>query len=86
MTERFETVLDVLERFKSIKNWGEVLLALPSLPPRYYTIASSSTLSPNELRLIISITREGEFFGHVSDLFYQMIKKEAEYQKVSLFF
>lgn len=65
--------MDVVEEYKSIEISEAVLLQLlPKMMPRYYTIASSSKLSPTKVRIAISLeehqTGKGkDFIGLTSD-------------------
>ena len=60
------TVLDLLERFPSIKvDVGDMLQLLPGIVARDYTIASSSVVSPTKLRIAISLTEDTRSDGGV---------------------
>ena len=51
------TVIELLERYDSVKvPLGCFLQIVPRLAPRYYTIASSCLLSPERVRMAISLT------------------------------
>jgi sulfite reductase alpha subunit-like flavoprotein len=57
LAKTFVSVLDILERFDKIEiEFGELFQILPRLIPRYYTIASSSMMSPHHVRIAISLT------------------------------
>lgn len=96
MKARFSGVLDVFEQFKSIRMTGAVLLQLlPKMMPRYYTIASSSKLSPDKVRIAISLTtypiEGGSKFvgltsGYFDRVFHSSFKEESKEEVYSRIF
>jgi NADPH-ferrihemoprotein reductase len=82
MKEEYVNIIDIMEEFKSIELSCEVLLQLlPKMMPRYYTIASSSKLSPTKVRIAISLSeytsKKGKkFIGLTSD-YLQRLKNEG---------
>ena len=75
MKQELVNVMDIMEEYKSLEISCEVLLqVLPKMMPRYYTIASSSKLSPTKVRIAISLSeyksKKGKpFIGLASDYF-----------------
>ena len=56
MKNNFTNIMDILERFPSINMTGDVFFQfVPKMMPRYYTIASSSKLSPDKVRIAITV-------------------------------
>lgn len=80
MKKNYTSLLDILDQFKSINISVDAFLQfVPKMMPRYYTIASSSKLSPDKVRIAISLTDyEGErgkkFTGLTSGYFDRIYK------------
>ena len=81
MKKNYANLLDILDQFKSIHISEDVFFQfVPKMMPRYYTIASSSKLSPDKVRIAISLTNyESEngkkFIGLTSDYFDRIFKQ-----------
>lgn len=80
MKQEFTNIIDIVEEYKSIDIPCAVLLQLlPKMMPRYYTIASSSKLSPTKVRIAISLSnykspKGKEFFGITSEYMNRIFK------------
>jgi NADPH-ferrihemoprotein reductase len=60
---------DVLKDFKTVKLPLEVFLEIiPRIQPRYYSIASSSSLDPNSIHLLVAVVRYKTDFKAINGL------------------
>ena len=80
MKNNFTNIMDILDNFPSINMTGDVFLQfVPKMMPRYYTIASSSKLSPNKVRIAISLTvhqnENGDYFMGLTSQYFNRIFK-----------
>jgi NADPH-ferrihemoprotein reductase len=89
------SVLDLLDKYKSIKlTFEQKLHILPKMLPRYYTIASSSSISPTKVRIAISLSEYESptgkpFKGLASEYFdriFKNFKEEAKEARARIFF
>lgn len=83
MKSEYVNIVDIMEEFKSIDLSCEVLLQLlPKMMPRYYTIASSSKLSPTKVRIAISLSeftsKKGKKFMGLTSEYLQRLFKESK--------
>ena len=80
MKHEYANIIDIIEQFKSLELPSEILLQLvPKMMPRYYTIASSSKLSPTKVRIAISLSehesKKGKkFIGLISEYFKRIFE------------
>ena len=67
--DRGLTLPQIFELFPSVRvPFGELILMLGRIAPRYYTIASSSKVNPQQIELVISLSNTVDRLGMISGI------------------
>lgn len=96
MKQEYVSIMDILEKYESLDISDEVLLQmLPKMMPRYYTIASSSKLSPTKVRIAVSLSefksKKGREFigltsGYLKNIHNKYFREESKESVTSRLF